>query len=102
MGWRSPPPGTQTVPRPGTPRSDRNAKPRRATLDAMSSSAPLLQRLYSPCWDGLAFHLARPARTAHRFERSRIVSAPPAARTAYGPFMARTPARPDGARLGTG
>src|SRR2546430_2563079 len=34
----------------------------------------------------------------HRFGRSRIESAPPAARTVEpGPFMARTPARPDGA-----
>src|SRR5437764_7203961 len=39
---------------------------------------------------------------AHRFGRSRIVSAPPAARTANGPFKARTPARPDGAKLGSG
>src|SRR5437763_11090064 len=34
---------------------------------------------------------------AHRFGRSRKLSAPPAARTALWPLKARTPARPDGA-----
>src|SRR3954452_21619400 len=38
--------------------------------------------------------------SVHRFGRSRIVSAPPAARTDHGPFMARTPARPEGATFG--
>jgi hypothetical protein len=38
----------------------------------------------------------------HRFGRSRIESAPPAARTVEpGPFMARTPARPVGANFGS-
>src|SRR3954451_5076518 len=36
----------------------------------------------------------------HRFGRSRIVSAPPAARTDHGLFQARTPARPEGASFG--
>src|SRR4051812_505755 len=36
----------------------------------------------------------------HRFGRSRIVSAPPAARTDHGLFKARTPARPEGASFG--
>ena len=49
-----------------------------------------------PGEEGRAPHV--PRIPAHRFGRSRIESAPPAARTAEpGPFMARTPARPDGA-----
>src|SRR5436305_6018605 len=43
---------------------------------------------------------ARPAAPVHRFGRSRIVSAPPAARTDHGLFKARTPARPEGASFG--
>src|SRR5436309_1309695 len=43
---------------------------------------------------------ARSGDSVHRFERSRIVSAPPAARADHGLFKARTPARPEGASFG--
>src|SRR3954463_635605 len=71
--------------------------PKRATLPLRIAGTRLIipvAGIVCPCLR------ARSAAPVHRFGRSRIVSAPPAARTDHGLFKARTPARPEGASFG--